>query len=417
MRDRALIERSIYLDQLDRFRDKDVVKAITGIRRSGKSSLMELMAHRVRASGVPEDRVVEMNFESMNWHGMDATGLYQHVKSQCCAEAPTYVFLDEVQRVAEWQKAIASLRVDARCDIYITGSNAGLLSADHATLLAGRYVEIHVYPLSFREFLDFVGETDKTPRELFNVYLRYGGMPGIFDVYPDQSAIFTVLDSVYSTVVMRDILERDLRDGERRVTDAVLLRKITSFLADSIGSPVSATSIGGTLASEGLIGTARRAPATQTVQAYVRALTEAFIFYETKRYDIKGRDLLRTLGKFYVADLGLRNILLGLRDADLGHLIENVVYFELLRRGYDVTIGKIGTREIDFIATRADDKKYFQVTASMTDPTTAERELAPLRAVNDNYEKIVLSLEEPPFGDDRGIKLIGLVPWLIGEVG
>lgn len=415
MHDRVLVERSVYLKELDKFRDKDVVKAITGIRRSGKSCLMELMARRIKSTGVPDDRIVEMNFESMAWHGMDAQGLYQHVKSRCRDEAMTYVFLDEVQRVPEWQKAIASLRVDARCDICITGSNAGLLSADHATLLAGRYVEIHVYPLSFREFIDFVGESEKTPRELFNIYMRYGGMPGIFDVYPDQSAIFTVLDSVYSTIVMRDILERDLRAEERRATDAVLLRKITSFLADNIGNPVSATSIGGTLASEGVIGSSRRTPATQTVQAYMRALTDAFIFYETKRYDIKGRDILRTLGKFYIADLGLRNILLGLRDADLGHLIENVVYFELLRRGYDVTIGKIGQREIDFIATRADDKKYFQVTASMNDPATAERELAPLRSVDDNYEKIVLSLDEPPFGDDRGIKLIGLVPWLMDE--
>ena len=322
------------------------------------------------------------------------------------------------------------------CDIYITGSNAYLLSSEYSTYLSGRCVEIKMLPLSFREFLDFhnfeVRETssalggthrqvfDKNGerydlREMFDAYMRFGGMPGIADIGLDQEKALSLLEGIYSTVVVRDILEREKRRGQRQITDSALLRKIVLFLADNIGSSVSVSSIGNTLMNEGLLEDGKRkgTPSTHTVQAYIAALLESYFFYEIKRFDIKGKEYLRTLGKYYIVDIGLRNFLLGFRNRDSGHAIENVVYFELLRRGYDVAIGKIDNQEVDFIATTADDKLYIQVTESMQSEDVRKRELAPLQKIRDNYEKIVLSLEPGLDASYDGIKSLNLVDWLL----
>lgn len=436
MQKTMLRKRDLYLNRIIAFQDTEMIKVMTGIRRCGKSSLMKLMAEHLRDSGVADDQIIEMNFESMSIPDMDARGFYEYVKARICPDKRTYLFFDEVQKVRGWENAVNSFRVDFDCDIYITGSNAYLLSSELSTYLSGRYVEIKVLPLSFKEFLDFHGyilTERKSPaggirkritdvngeiydvKELFDAYARFGGMPMLADVGLEIDRVTAALDGVYSAAVVNDILEREKRKGQRNITDPVLLRKIILFLADNIGNNTSATSIGNTLVNEGLLenGARRTKPAVQTIQAYIEALTEAYIFYEIKRFDIKGKEYLRTLGKYYIVDIGLRNYLLGYRDGDSGHILENIVYFELLRRGYDVAIGKIDNQEVDFIATKADEKKYIQVTESMNTPETRERELAPLRKIRDSYEKIVIALECDLTQTQDGIKIIRALDFLL----
>lgn len=432
-----LRKRDLYLNRIIAFQDTEMVKVMTGIRRCGKSSLMKLMAEHLRDTGVTDEQIIEMNFESMSIPDMDARGFYEYVKARICPGKRTYLFFDEVQKVHGWENAVNSFRVDFDCDIYITGSNAYLLSSELSTYLSGRYVEIKVLPLSFQEFLEFHGYTlteRKSPaggirkkitdaegetydvRELFDAYARFGGMPMLADIGLEIDRVTAALDGVYSAAVINDILEREKRKGQRNITDPVLLRKIILFLADNIGNNTSATSIGNTLVNEGLLenGTRKTKPAVQTIQAYIEALVEAYIFYEIKRFDVKGKEYLRTLGKYYIVDIGLRNYLLGYRDGDSGHILENIIYFELLRRGYDVAIGKIDNQEVDFIATRAEEKKYIQVTESMNAPETRERELAPLRKIRDSYEKIVIALECDFTQTQDGIKMIRALDFLLG---
>ena len=431
-----LKKRELYLQQLKAFQDTEMIKVITGIRRCGKSSLMKLMADELRHSGKEDKQIIEINFESMRFSEMTVKEFYDYIADRIVPERRMYFFFDEVQRIAGWENAVNSFRVDFDCDIYITGSNAHLLSSELSTYLSGRYVEIKVQPLSFREFLDFhgyrveeyqslPGKTKKRikdtsgegfdPKELYEAYAKFGGMPMLADVGLEQDKVAATLDGVYSAVVVRDILEREKRKGQRTITDSLLLRKLMMFLADNIGSTVSATSIGNTLVSEGLLeeGKRKAKPATHTIQAYIEALKESFIFYEIKRFDIKGREYLKTLGKYYIVDIGLRNYLLGYRDGDTGHILENIIYFELLRRGYDVAIGKIDSKEVDFIATKTDEKKYIQVTESMTAPETRERELAPLEKIADNYEKIVIAMEPGLMQDQAGIKIVSAIDFLL----
>ena len=438
MRKNTLRKRDLYLNQMIAFQDTEMIKVMTGIRRCGKSSLMKLMAEHLRENGVADDQILEMNFESMSIPEMDARGFYEYVKARICPDKRTYLFFDEVQKVPGWENAVNSFRVDFDCDIYITGSNAYLLSSELSTYLSERYVEIKVLPLSFREFLDFHGYTlteRKSPaggvkkrimdvdgevydaRELYDAYTRFGGMPMLADIGLEINRVTAALDGVYSAAVINDILEREKRKGQRTITDAVLLRKIIMFLADNIGNNTSATSIGNTLAGEGLLedGKRKTKPAVQTIQAYIKALTEAYFFYEIKRFDIKGKEYLRTLGKYYIVDIGLRNYLLGFREGDSGHILENIIFFELMRRGYDVAIGKIDNQEVDFIATKTDEKKYIQVTETMNAPETRERELAPLRKIRDSYEKIVIALECDLTQTQDGIKIIRALDFLLGE--
>lgn len=436
IRSHTLRKRDLYLNKLIAFQDTEPIKVVTGIRRCGKSSLLKLMAAHLRGNGVSDEQIIEMNFESYEFLKMTADELYRYVKERVLPDRRIYLFFDELQRMDGWENAVNSFRVDFDCDIYITGSTAYLLSSEYSTYLSGRCVEIKMLPLSFAEFVDFYGFTIKTVksalggqkkkavdqdgtqyelREIFDAYMRFGGMPGIADVGMEQDKALTLLEGIYSTVIVRDILEREKRRGQRQLTDAVLLKKIVLFLADNIGSSVSISSIGNTLVSEGLLDDSGRRgkPSAHTVQAYVNALLESYFFYEIKRFDIKGREFLRTLGKYYIVDIGLRNYLLGFRNRDSGHAIENVVYFELLRRGYDVAIGKVGNAEIDFIATKADEKIYVQVTESMESETVRARELAPLQRIADNYEKIVLSLHPGLETSYDGIKSIDLIEWLL----
>lgn len=433
-----LKKRERYLNKLIGFQDTEPVKVITGIRRCGKSSLLKLMVMHLKEVGIAPSQIIEMNFESYDFRNMTSDDVYHYVKDRVIPGKRMYLFFDELQRINAWEDAVNAFRVDFNCDIYVTGSNAYLLSSEYSTYLSGRCVEIKMLPLSFREFLDFhdfdiresqssLGGVRKQVfdkkgeryelREVFDAFMRFGGMPGIADIGLDQEKALSLLDGIYSTVVIRDILEREKRCGQKQITDPVLLRKIILFLADNIGSSISLSSIGNTLSSEGLLesGNRKASPSAHTVQAYVNALLESYFFYEIKRFDIKGKEYLRTLGKYYIVDIGLRNSLLGFRDRDRGHAIENVVYFELLRRGCDVAIGKIGSAEVDFIAATADDKKYFQVTESMLSEDVRSRELAPLRKIRDNYEKIVLSLDPGLDASYDGIKSINLIDWLLGE--
>ena len=427
--------RDIYLNRLIAFQDTEPVKVITGIRRCGKSSLLKLMQRHLLETGIVPRQIVSMNFESMEYRDMDVQAFYNHVKERIQPNKRMYLFFDELQRLDRWEDAINSFRVDFDCDIYITGSNAYLLSSEYSTYLSGRYVEVKMLPLSFKEFLSFHGyeiRNRKVPggemkkraydaegepaewEELFEAFMHYGGMPGIADVGLIQDRAFTLLDGIYSTVVVRDILERERRRGQRQITDPVLLRKIILFLADNIGNNTSLTSISNILVSEKMLEDRAKQgkPATQTIASYVNALKEAYLFYEIKRFDIKGKEELKTLGKYYIVDIGLRNDLLGYRDVDAGHMIENVVYFELLRRGYDVAVGKIGTREIDFIATNDHEKIYFQVTDDMTSELTRERELAPLKMVRDNYRKVILAMNTNSTASVEGIEIIKLIDFL-----
>lgn len=431
-----LKKRDLYLNKILAFQDTEPVKVVTGIRRCGKSSLLKLMTLHLKENGIAEDQILEMNFESYAFKNMNSDSFYQYVREHIVPNKRMYFFFDEVQRVPKWEDAINSFRVDFNCDIYVTGSNAYMLSSEYATYLSGRCVEIKMLPLSFSEFLAFydfeIKETksalggtrkqvfDQTGehyelREVFDAYMRFGGMPGIADIGLDQEKALVLLEGIYSTVIMRDILERENRKGQKRITDPVLLKKIVMFLADNIGSNISVSSIGNTLVNEGLLEDGRRkgTPSAHTVQAYVNALLKSYFFYDIKRFDIKGKEFLRTLGKYYIVDIGLRNYLLGFRDRDSGHAIENVVFFELLRRGYDVSIGKIDNSEVDFIATNTNDKMYVQVTEAMTSEDVRKRELAPLQKISDNYEKIVLSLDPGMDSSYDGIKSINLIDWLI----
>lgn len=433
-----LKKRDLYLNKIIAFQDTEPVKVVTGIRRCGKSSLLKLMTLHLKETGITDDQILEMNFESYAYKNMTSDSFYEYVKQHIVPNKRMYFFFDEVQRVPDWEDAVNSFRVDFNCDIYVTGSNAYMLSSEYATYLSGRCIEIKMLPLSFSEFLTFhnfeireiksaLGGTRKQAydkmgehyelREVFDAYMRFGGMPGIADIGLDQEKALVLLDGIYSTVIMRDILERENRRGQKRVTDPILLKKITMFLADNIGNNISISSIGNTLVNEGLLEDKNRkgTPSAHTVQTYINALLESYFFYDIKRFDIKGKEFLRTLGKYYIVDIGLRNYLLGFRDRDSGHAIENVVYFELLRRGYDVSIGKIDNLEVDFIATKADDKLYVQVTESMTSEDVRKRELTPLQKINDNYEKIVLSLNTGMDSSYEGIKSINLLDWLISE--
>ncbi len=426
----TLKNRDIYLKKLIAFKDIQTVKVITGIRRCGKSSLLKLMINYLISSGINDEQIIEMNFESMEYYDWDNKQLYNYIISKVKSGKKTYLFFDEIQRIPKWQTAINSFMVDIDCDIYITGSNAFLLSSELSTYLSGRYVEIKMLPLSFSEFADFNnykineittlgGITKKmfynkdnmsvSPDELFDAYLNFGGMPSIAaNMQLNQESVTSILDGIYSAVVIRDILERETGT----IKDPLLLRKIIMFLADNIGNSTSATSIGNTLVNAGLLKQPAKKPAAHTIQTYINALTESYIFYEIKRFDIKGKEYLRTLGKYYIVDIGLRNYLLGFRNGDTGHILENVVFFELLRRGYNVAIGKTGNKEIDFIATKTNEKKYIQVCESIASEDTKKRELTPLEQIQDNYEKIILTRDRLIYNDCNGIRILNVVDFL-----
>ncbi len=408
-----MINRQNYMKTLIEFRDKKVIKIVTGIRRCGKSSLLLLFVEHLKQSGVPLENIIHMNFESIRHKDItDYLALYNVVAGKIADRGKTYIILDEVQMVKDWQKAIDSFLVDFDVDIYITGSNAYLLSSEFSTMLSGRYVEIKMLPLSFKEFLTFnTFDSTSTTEEKFQKYLQFGGMPAVSEYGFNQQRINDMLEGIYSTVIIKDVLERN------RITDQALLKKIVYFLADNIGSIVSSNSIGNFLAGQGDIdeGKGRRNPASKTVDNYIGMLQNAFIFYGIKRYDIKGKQHLKTLGKYYIVDMGIRNMLLGYRDVNRGYVLENIVYFELLRRGYRLSIGKVGEKEVDFIAEKPEHKMYVQITESMSSEETRERELAPLREIPDNYEKLVLSMDRSYIHSYDGIQVKNIIDFLLED--
>lgn len=405
-----LIKRPEYLKQLIQNKDVDLVKIVTGIRRCGKSSLLDLFHQYLKESGVSDANIIHMNLESLRYRSLtDYLSFYDYISELIPKEGRTYLIFDELQAVRHWEKAIESFRLDYNVDIYITGSNAYLLSTEFSTLLSGRYVEIRMLPLSFKEFLVFNQfETTVTMEEKFQKYLQFGGMPILREYQFNEARSNQALEGIYSTVVLRDILERNHQ------ADQSMLQKIVLFLCSNIGSITSPNSIGNALSNEGEFrGGKGKNVAGKTVEKYIAMLCGAFIFYSVGRYDVKGKQLLKTLGKNYIIDMGFRNMLLGYRDADRGHIIENIVFLELLRRDYRVYIGKVGETEVDFVAEKPNDKMYIQVTESMQSPETRERELRPLRMIPDNYEKIVLSMDRNYINSYDGIKSLNLIDWLL----
>ena len=406
----GLINRPEYLEMLVQNKDVDLVKIVTGIRRCGKSSLLELYHQYLLDSGVSDNHIIHMNLESLRYRELtEYLSFYDYVAERIPKQGKTYLIFDELQAVAHWEKAIESFRLDFDADIYITGSNAYLLSTEFSTLLSGRYVEIRMLPLSFKEFLDFYEfEPSVTMEERFLKYLQFGGMPVLREYRFNEARSMQALEGIYSTVVLRDVLWRNHQ------ADQAMLQKIMLFLCSNIGSITSPNNIGNVLAHEGDIKTGRgRNIAGKTVEKYISMLRSAFVFYSVGRYDVKGKQLLKTLGKNYIIDMGFRNMLLGYRDADRGHILENVVFLELLRRDYRVYIGKVGEMEVDFVAEKPSDKLYIQVTESMSVPETRERELRPLRMIPDNYEKIVLSMDRDYITSYDGIKSLNLIDWLL----
>ena len=404
-----LINRPEYLNQLIQNKDVDLVKIVTGIRRCGKSSLLDLFHQHLLNHGIADSNIIHMNLESLHYRDLkDYLVFYDYVSERIAKSEKTYLIFDELQVIEHWEKAIESFRLDFDVDIYITGSNAYLLSTEFSTLLSGRYVEIRMLPLSFKEFLDFYEfAPDISIEEKFQKYLQFGGMPILREYRFNEARNMQDLEGIYSTVILRNILQRNTQSNQG------LLHKLMLFLCSNIGSITSPSSIGNVLSNEGNIEGKGKKIASQTVEKYISMLRSAFIFYSVERYDVKGKQLLKTLGKNYIIDLGFRNMLLGYRNADRGHIIENIVFLELIRRDYHVYIGKFKETEIDFVAEKPNDKLYIQVTESMLSPETRERELRPLQMIPDNYEKIVLSMDRNYITSYDGIKSLNLIDWLL----
>lgn len=405
-----LINRPEYVSQLMANKDVDLVKIVTGIRRCGKSSLLKLFHQCLVDHGVPDSHIIHMNLESLRYRTIsDYLAFYDYVTERMPKSGKTYLIFDELQAVEHWEKAIESFRLDFDVDIYITGSNAYLLSTEFSTLLSGRYVEIRMLPLSFKEFLTFYEFAPSVSvEEKFQKYLQLGGMPILREYQFNETRSNQALEGIYATVVLRDILQRNNN------VQQTMLQKIMLFLCSNIGSITSPNSIGNVLSGEGDIQAGKnKCIAGKTVDAYITMLRSAFVVYSVGRYDVKGKQLLKTLGKNYIVDMGFRNMLLGYRDADRGHILENIVFLELIRRDYRVYIGKVAETEIDFVAEKPNEKLYIQVTESMQSPETRKRELRPLRMILDNYEKIVLSMDRSYINSYDGIKSLYLIDWLL----
>ena len=403
-----MIPRERYMRQIRNFMDKPVVKVLTGVRRSGKSALLLLTIEELKNRGIPRENIIHINFESLKYEPLkDFRLLYEEISRRAeNASGRVYILLDEIQEVLDWEKAVNSLRVDFDCDIYITGSNAKLLSGELATLLAGRYVEIHVYPLDFKEYLDFARENPEEAKydkqQNFADFIRYGGLPGVHQMKWEQEPLMQYLTDIYNSVLLKDVIQR------YKIRDTALLESIAIYLMDNIGNTFSAKTISDFLKSQG------RKLSTETVYNYLKALEDAFLVHKVPRFDIKGKRLLETQEKYYLSDLGLRHAIIGYRDNDISGVLENVVYLELLRRGYSAKIGKQGAAEVDFVADKGDDRLYVQVCYVLTDENT-DREFAPLEAIADNYEKVVISTDSLMSFNRGGIKQKNILDFLLEE--
>ena len=407
-----MVMRNGYLASLAAWRDKQVIKVVSGVRRCGKSTLLMQYIDLLKTSGVDSEQIISINLEDPEFEFLlNHKALYSYVQKRLCKNKYTYVFIDEVQQCVNFEKAIDGLFIKKHLDLYITGSNAYMLSGELATMLSGRYVEINMLPLSFAEYLKFThaktGSLDK--RAALNNYLSFGSFPYAANLGANAGMVKTYIDGIYNSILLKDVAKRT------GATDITLLQNIIKFLSHSVGSPISAKKISDTINSSG------RKISVNTVEAYMRSLTDSFIFYHVNRYDIKGKQYLKTLGKYYIVDTGIRNMLLESSTPDLGHQLENIVYLELLRRGCRVSIGKIAEKEIDFVVSGAyteendvDNLSYYQVAASVLDSTSLSRELSSLRGIKDNHPKYLLTLDDiPSSANHEGIIQRYLVDWLL----
>lgn len=399
-----MIERKEYLDALRRWRDKQVIKVITGIRRCGKSTLMELFQEELRQDGVPEERIIAINLEDYSHIALrDPMKLHDYIVEHADKTEKTYVFLDEIQNVADFPPMIDSLFLRKNLDLYLTGSNAYMLSGELATHLSGRYVTVDMLPLSFAEYVQWTGDQHDLSRK-YREYLETSSFPYATELGGNRKAIEEYLSGIYHTVVLKDVI------GRLKSADPMMLESILRFVYSSAGSPISTKKIADTLTSEG------RKVDVRTVEKYLTAFLDSYIVYQAKRYDIRGKQHLKTLEKYYAVDIGLRYFLLGRSHADTGHLLENVVYLELLRRGYQVFVGKWDELEVDFVAVHQEGTLYVQVAATVRDENTLQRELRPLQRINDHYPKIILTLDDDPNADYAGIRRLNALEWLLGKV-
>lgn len=396
-----MINRAEYLNQLINFRDKQLIKVVTGIRRCGKSTLFELYKDYLSKNGVEDNQIISINFESADFYDVnDFRALYHEVESRLNPDRMNYVFLDEVQLVSGFQRACDSLYILKNVDLYITGSNAGLLSGELATLLSGRYVEIKMLPLSFKEYVSVTGENDLSRK--YRDYLMNSSFPYTLELNKRKD-ILAYLDGIYTSIVLKDIVKR------RNVSDVAVLESVIRFMFDNIGNLCSATKIANTLKSGG------KGASVHTVDNYLNALCESFVLYKVGRYDIKGKQLLQTQEKYYLADIGLRYYLLGTKPADMGHILENIVYLELLRRGYEIYVGRQDNAEVDFIAVNDSGTEYYQAALTVRDENTLKRELTPLDSISDHNPKYLLTLDDDPPASYNGIRRLNALEWLLDK--
>lgn len=398
-----MINREEYLDELIRWKDKDLIKVVTGIRRCGKSTLFDLFIDYLKMSGVKSNQIIYINLEDADYDFKDYKELYHFINEKIISEDNFYVFLDEVQNVPGFQRAVDSLYIKKNVDVYITGSNAYLLSGELATLLSGRYIEIKMLPLSFKEYVSAFGNNNY--QQLFLDYMRNGGMPGNINILKSNvNDLDKYLDGIFSTIVYKDIMARN------NITDKLLLESVIKYIFDSIGSPISIKKISDTLTSKGI------STSNHTVENYITALLESFLIYKAERFDVKGKNLLARDYKYYVVDSGLRSYLLGKKaDSDMGHILENIVYLELLRRGYKVYVGKVDDLEVDFVAENRDGLRYYQVALTVRDEKVLERELRSLQKTGDHYPKTLLTLDMDLETDYDGIRKVNVVDWLLSD--
>lgn len=399
-----LIKRKEYLDKLISLKDKKIIKIITGVRRCGKSTLMEIFKDYLLQNGVNKKNIIAINFEDYDFYELrEPNKLYAYIKSKLDDKKQNYIFLDEIQHVKDFPMIVDSLFIKNNVDIYITGSNAYMLSSEIATLISGRYIEISMLPLSFAEYVESTGDKKELSRKYID-YIENSSFPYTLELRDQVNEIKSYLDGIYNTVVVKDIATRN------KISDISMLESVTRFMFDNIGNPLSMKKIADTMTSDG------RKTDVKTVEKFISGLTESFILYKANRYNVKGKQYLKTLEKYYVVDIGLRYMLLGSRSTDIGHILENVVYLELLRRGYEVYVGKVDDTEVDFVAMNNKKIMYFQVSATVRDTKTLERELKPLQNINDHYPKFILTLDEDPEVDYDGIRKVNALDWLLGDV-
>ncbi len=397
------IERREYLNKLISFRDKRLIKIVTGVRRCGKSTLLQMYQDWLRENGVAEEQIIAVNLEDFDHYPLrEPAALHAYIRDRLVPGRMTYVFIDEVQQCERFPEVIDSLYIRDNIDIYLTGSNAHMLSGEIATLISGRYVEVRMLPLSFAEYVRSTGSDDHLA-EKYRRFVQGSSFPYALELADDPAALRSYLEGVYHTIVVKDIAAR------KRIPDAMMLESVTQFVFDSIGSPLSTKKIADTMTSSG------RKIDTRTVERYLDGLIESFVVYRAPRYNIRGKQLLRTLEKYYVVDIGLRYLLLGTASTDVGHILENIVYLELLRRDHEVCVGRLDELEVDFVARGPRGLQYLQVAASVRDENTLRRELAPLQKIGDHYPKAILTLDEDPEADYDGIRRLNALDWLVGK--